>query len=36
MKKRISALVLEIATAINGAEITAQFGKKRRGREPLP
>ena len=25
MKKGISALVLQIATAINGAEITAQF-----------
>jgi hypothetical protein len=36
LKKWISALVVEIATAINSAEITAQFGKKRRGREPLP
>jgi hypothetical protein len=35
MKKRISALVLEITTAINSAEIAAQF-VKRRGREPLP
>lgn len=36
MKKRISALVLEIATSINRAEIIAQFVKRGRAREPLP
>jgi hypothetical protein len=36
LKKRISALVGEVAIAINSAEIAAHFGKKRRGREPLP
>jgi hypothetical protein len=36
LKKLIKALVLEMATAMNCAEITAQLVKRRRGREPLP
>jgi hypothetical protein len=36
LKKRIAALVLETAIAINSAEIAALFVKKRRGPSLLP